>query len=417
MARLKVGLIGCGGRGTGAVVNALDASEDIEVVAWADLFKDKVDSTPARMKDSLKRWSDKEKADRALKRLEFSQDKMFSGWDCAEKLCELDLDIVIDASPPVFRPSHAKAIIGSGKNAFLEKPAGVDPTQMHQMMEVAKLADQKGLCIVCGTQRHYANHYLEGIARVQNGEIGKILAAYCYWNQGGYVGDGQTKILAKSVHTKDLVPDDTMYQIRDWTAFIWTSGDHIVEQHVHNIDVIAWGLGYDRLPVEVNGMGGRALDLPVPQYGDRFSHFDVDFDMGDGLHIISYCRQEPGTTGLVGERFVGEKGVIEFMGDAKQFDSKGKLVWQCKPAGIGPYTQEHVHLIDCVKNGKKVNDLHNLIVSNTFGIAGRMSAFSGKRFKYDWVMSKSKESLMPKDLKAPKTPITGVPVPGKYKLV
>ena len=168
MARLKIGLIGCGGRGTGAVANALDASEDVEIIALADLFEDKVKSAPDRILNSIKHWN-KGKVESSAKRLNFSPERSFWGWDCAQKLCALDLDIVIDASPPVFRPSHAKAIIGAGKNAFLEKPAGVDATQMHQMMEVAKLADQKALSIVCGTQRHYANHYLEGIARVQNG--------------------------------------------------------------------------------------------------------------------------------------------------------------------------------------------------------------------------------------------------------
>ncbi len=411
--KLKVGLIGSGGRGCGAVVNALESSKDIEIVAVADLYKDKAEKAVERIITGAKKIKGRE--EEMTERVKVLANQVFWGWDCADKLLKCDVDIVIEATPPYYRPYNARKIIEAGKHAFLEKPAGVDATQMHEMIKIAKLADEKGLCIVCGTQRHYDPRYVEGIKRMQDGALGDVLAAQVYWNSGGYVGHAQLDNAPQFV--KDLPVDSMEYQIRNWFSFIWASGDHIVEQHVHNIDIAMWGLGYDKLPVDVNGLGGRGTDLPTPKYGDRWSHFAVDFDMGNGVRIESYCRQEPGTMGMVGERFVGTNGVLEYMGGAKITARKGKVVWSMDPPKVSPYVEEHAVLIDCVMNNKKINDLHNLIVSNTVGIAGRLSAFSGKRFKYDWVMAKSKENLVPEDLTAEKMPLTGVPVPGKYPLV
>jgi len=413
---LKIGLIGCGGRGQGAAINALQANPNVIITAVADLYKDRAEGAVESLKGRIKD-KDKEAAKQKADRIQVPANQVFYGWDNVEKILATDVDIIIEATPPVFRPSHARAIIDAGKHAFLEKPAGVDATQMHEMMEVAKKADEKGLNIVCGTQRHYQETYWEGFKRLHDGAIGEIVGAQCYWNMGDYVGRAQLERLPKEV--QELPYDDATYQIRDWFAFIWASGDHIVEQHVHNIDVIMWGFDYKRLPVEVGGMGGRATDLPVGKYGDRFSHFAIDFDMGDGLRLESYCRQEPGTVGTVGERFTGTKGILEFFGGgAKLTDRSGKVLWNLNSSSWDPYVKEHEVLIDAVANGKKVNDLHNLIISNTVGIAGRESAFSGKRFKYDWIMAKSKQNLLPKDLKSlSKLPMAAVPVPGKYALI
>ncbi len=414
--RLKIGLIGCGGRGCGAVVNALEASKDVELVAVADLYQDKAEGYLNKIKFPLEKVNaSKEEKDEMLSRVKVTPEKVFWGWDCVDKLLQADIDIVIEATSPYFRPFSAEKIIKAGKHAFLEKPAGVDVTQMRKMLELDKIAKEKNLCIVCGTQRHYDDRYVEAMKRLHGGELGRIYSAQCYWNQSDYVGRGQLDGAADFI--KNMPVDSMEYQIRNWFSFIWASGDHIVEQHVHNIDIMMWGLGYDRQILEVNGLGGRGTDLPTPKYGDRFSHFSIDYDMGEGVRMSSYCRQEQGTAGTVGERFVGTNGILEFSGTVKITDHKGNTVWTMPPPKVSPYVKEHAVLIDCIKNGKKINDLHNLIISNTVGIAGRMSAFAGKKFKYDWVMAKSQENLLPADLKAEKNPTKPVPVPGKYELI
>ncbi len=411
--KIKVGLIGCGGRGTGAATNAMNGCNNVELVAVADLFQDKLDSVESRLKSQLK---GQEKFGFGGKESQINIQHKFCGFDAYKKLCETDVDVVIDACPPAFRTPHAEAIVNAGKHAFLEKPACIDITQMRKMREISALADKKGLSIMVGTQRHYNRGYQEAIERVKNGDIGEIVAAQCYWNSAGYVGHSQHDAMEKQGLLKGLSPDDMEYQIRNWFSFIWASGDHIVEQHVHNIDVVLWAMGY-KLPVEVNGMGGRSTDLPVMTYGDRFSHFAIDYDMGDGVHIASYCRQDPNTAGHVMERVIGTKGIMETHEWGKQRIT-GAKAWESPYKNTPPSViMEHKALYDALKEGKRINALPDLITSTGVGIAGRMSAFSGKRFKYGWMVEKSQEDLMPKQMAFVKNPLPGVPVPGKYQLV
>jgi predicted dehydrogenase len=279
------------------------------------------------------------------------------------------------------------------------------------MMELSKKATQKGLCVGCGNQRRHAEHYQDIIKRVQDGEIGEIVSAQCYWNGAYYVGGWKG--------FEDLGFDTMEYQIRKWSSFIWPSGDHIVEQHVHNLDVIMWALGDKRFPKEVRAWGGRSADpdLPYPHFGDRFSHFIVDFDMGEGLRLQSYCQQERKTSGEVGERIIGTKGIMYTTGGCKLTDLKGNITYINKKPALNAYVAEHKYLLNAIRTGQRVNRLDELIGSTMLAIAGRMSAYSGQKFKYGWVLAKSKESLAPKEWKFGKYPLTGVPVPGKFKLV
>ena len=219
---------------------------------------------------------------------------------------------------------------------------------------------------------------------------------------------------------KGLEFDDMEYQIRNWFSFIWTSGDHIVEQHVHNIDVIMWALGDNRMPVDVRGFGGRSTDLPTPMYGDRFSHFAIDYDMGEGLRLASYCQQDPKTSSNHNERLVGTKGIMETTlaaNSCKILDLRGNPIYIANAKIPHCLETEHKFLLDSVRNGTRVNTLKTLVNSTLVAIAGRMSAFTGQKFKYGWVLAKSKEDLAPKEWKFGKKAITGVPVPGKTKLV
>lgn len=409
--RIKVALIGCGGRGTGAACNMIAADPNIKIVALGDLFPEKLDKAANKIHDFAKKSVGESKASEII---DPSKVKKFSGWDNADQVLAEDIDVVIEATPPVFRTPHYEKIVAAGKHAFLEKPGAVDVIQGRKMYKLAEEASKKGLCVVCGNQRRYDNRYQDLVKRMQDGEIGELLAGQCYWNNGGYIGAW--------AHGKEGTEDTLEYQIRNWWCFIWASGDNIVEQHVHNIDVLMWAFGSDRMPVEVTtGLGGRSTDLPCPRYGDRFSHFAIDYDMGNGLRMASYCHQDPNTTPNVSERIIGTKGIFQGL---RLTDHKGKNIYAPGKLELDPYIAEHKYLLSAIRSGRRVNELRHLINSNMVAIAGRMSAFSGKRFKYEWMVKKSEENIVPQNVDlmgktqdlSLKNPVS-VPVPGKYKLV
>ena len=225
--RIKVGLIGCGGRGRSAVCNMISADQNIELVAVADLFADKPQQALDRIQKHIASLGDSAKGI-----LDMSKVKRFVGLNCVDEILATDVDVVIDACPPVFRTPHFEKIVAAGKHAFLEKPPCVDAVQARKMLELSKIADEKGLCVVCGTQRRYYEGYQEMVKRVQNGEIGDIVNAQCYWNSNIYVGG------PGFLRNEELAWDTMEYQIRNWFSFIWASGDNIVEQHVHNLSLI-----------------------------------------------------------------------------------------------------------------------------------------------------------------------------------
>ena len=409
--RIKVALIGCGGRGTGAACNMIAADPNIKIVALGDLFPEKLDKAANKIHDAAKKSVGESKASEII---DPAKVKKFSGWDNVDQVLSEDTDVVIEATPPVFRTPHYEKIVAAGKHAFLEKPGAVDVIQGRKMYKLAEEASKKGLCVVCGNQRRYDNRYQDLVKRMQDGEIGELLAGQCYWNNGSYIGAW--------AHGKEGTEDTLEYQIRNWWCFIWASGDNIVEQHVHNIDVLMWAFGSDRMPVEVTtGLGGRSTDLPCPRYGDRFSHFAIDYDMGNGLRMASYCHQDPNTTPNVSERIVGTKGIFQGL---RLTDHKGKTIYAPGKLELDPYIAEHKYLLSAIRSGRRVNELRHLINSNMVAIAGRMSAFSGKRFKYDWMVKKSEENIVPQNVDlmgktqdlSLKNPVS-VPVPGKYKLV
>lgn len=409
--RIKVALIGCGGRGTGATCNMIAADPNIKIVALGDLFPEKLDKAANKIYEFAKKSVGESKASEII---DPSKVKKFSGWDNVDQVLAEDIDVVIEATPPVFRTPHYEKIVAAGKHAFLEKPGAVDVIQGRKMYQLADEAAKKGLCVVCGNQRRYDNRYQDLVKRMQDGEIGELLAGQCYWNNGSYIGGW--------ANGKEGTEDTLEYQIRNWWCFIWASGDNIVEQHVHNIDVLMWAFGSDRMPVEVTtGLGGRSTDLPCPRYGDRFSHFAIDYDMGNGLRMASYCHQDPNTTPNVSERIVGTKGIFQ---NLRLTDHKGKTIYAPGKLELDPYIAEHKYLLSAIRSGRRVNELKHLINSNMVAIAGRMSAFSGKRFKYDWMVKKSDENIVPKNVDlmgktqdlSLKNPVS-VPVPGKYKLV
>jgi len=401
-SKTKVGLIGCSGRGLSAVGNMLEAAKgSVEIVAIADLFPDRINVAMDAFAKHEKRYG--------KECFNVPENRRFTGWDAYKQLLNEDVDVVIHATPPVFRPLHLRAIVEAGKSLFVEKPACVDPVQARELLEIADLADKKGLSIIPGVQRRFHPGYQEVIKRVQDGDIGEIVGAQAYWlNSRFWIQNGG------NLYLQNTDPKSLEYQIRNWFIFRWASGDCYVEQHVHNLDVISWVMGKD--PKEVNGIGGRRFDLPFPEWGDRYSHFGVDFDFGDGVHCASYSRREPKSKDYVLERIIGTKGTMETHLDAglQRITGPKALTIDSKkmPQAL---VEEHRVLLDAVQNNKPKNMLREMVNSTLMAIAGRESSYSGQNFKYDWIKH-SKLSLAPKEWKFGPHEDIGVPLPGVYKL-
>jgi predicted dehydrogenase len=390
--RIRVGLVGCGGRGTGAAQDCMKAAENAQVVALGDLFEDKA-------KDTQKKFNSMGKEGATKDKFNISDDNTFWGWDAYKKVLATDINLIIFATPPGFRPGHIKAAIEAGKNVFAEKPVAVDPTGIRTVIEAAEMAEQKKLAFVTGTQRRHQAPYIETIKRIHDGAIGDVTAGQIYWNQGGLWNHGRKPEWS-----------DVEWQIRNWLYFTWLSGDHITEQHVHNIDVMNWVMGGP--PVEAYGMGGRQVRTD-PAYGHIFDHFAIEYVFKNGVRWASQCRQIDGTDSRVSEWVVGSKGTSNPGGSIMAGGNK----WQYEGPQRNPYEQEHVDLVASIRDGKPLNEGRRIAESTLTAIIGRMSAYTGKIVKFDWAMKQSKLDLMPKDLTFGPMPVAPVAVPGRDPLI
>ncbi len=390
--RMKVGVVGCGGRGTGAAVNILEASDDVEIVALGDLFKDRTDSAREELG----------KLDKALaERVKVSDDRVFNGFDAYKSVIGSGVDIVILATCPGFRPTHFAAAIEAGKHVFMEKPVATDPAGIRSVLASVKKAADKKLSVVTGTQRRHEACYLEAIKRINDGDIGKVLSASVYWNQGP---------LWHKKHEKDW--SDMEWQVRNWLYFTWLSGDHIVEQHVHNLDVAHWVMG--ETPANCMGMGGRQVRTR-PEFGHIFDHFALEFEYADGRHVNSFCRQIDGTTSRVEEIIYGTEGrAVLSSGSAQIF---GKKPWKWSGQQINPYVQEHKDLLASITGkAEYLNEGERIAKSTMMAIMGRMSAYTGKTLTWEQVMN-SKLDLSPPKLELGSLPVPEVAVPGKTPMI
>jgi predicted dehydrogenase len=384
---MRVGVVGCGGRGTGAAIDCLNAAPGIEVVAMFDLFQDRIDSSLKEIRD---KHPDKVKV---------APERMFTGFDGYKKLSVLpEVDLIIMAAPPGFRPAHLRAAVEGGKHVFMEKPVAVDPVGVRSVISSAELAAQKGLAIVAGTQRRHQARYLELMKWIHEGAIGELVGGQCYWNQG-------------DLWVKQREPDmsEMEWQCRNWLYFTWLSGDHIVEQHVHNIDVINWA--FQSLPVKVMGMGGRQARTG-PEFGNIFDHFAVEYEYPNGVRVMSMCRQTKGAAERVEERLVGTKGVAFGYGEIKS-----GAPWKFEGDEINPYVQEHADLIASIRSGKPLNEGRRIAESTMCAIIGRMSAYTGRAINWDWAMNSSELDLTPKTLEFGPHAVDPVAVPGFTPLV
>lgn len=352
---IKIALVGCGGRGSGAATQALLAHDDVKLVAMADAFRD-------RLENSLKNI--REEIENADQRIEVPESRRFVGFDAYKKAIA-EADVVILATPPGFRPIHFKEAVDKGKHVFMEKPVATDPAGILSVLESAREAERKKLNVVVGLQRRYQNSYLELLKRYQDGMIGDITSAQVYWNDAGVW-----------VHERKPSQNEMEYQMRNWYYFNWLCGDHIVEQHIHNMDVVNWFK--EDYPETCQGMGGRYVRVG-PQFGEIFDHHFVEYHYKDGVVMNSQCRHQPRTKSRVDEVVTGTKGKIHF-GAARIEDLDGNVLYQFdKSTENNPYQTEHDVLFDAISKGEyKFKNAEYAAHTTMTAIAGRLATYSGQ---------------------------------------
>lgn len=390
--RMKVGVIGCGGRGTGAAANILEASPDVEIWALSDVLPERVASCRSGLTGL-----DTEYAQRAA----VPEERCYTGFAGYKKLLEhKEIDIVILATPPGFRPAQFEAAVKAGKHIFVEKPVGVDPVGVRRVMAAGEEAKAKGLCVVAGTQRRHETCYLDVMKRLKEGGIGRLVSASCYWNQGGLW-----------MNPRQPEWSDMEWQLRNWLYFTWLSGDHIVEQHVHNLDVINWAAGSH--PVSCWAMGGRQSRTSAA-YGHIYDHFAVQYEYADGLNMTSFCRQIDGCDSRVEEVIRGTDGMM--VSSSGRAEIRGEQAWKFSGRNNNPYVQEHVDLIQAITSGKPINEAQNVAESTMTAVMGRMAAYTGKTVTWEHVM-KSPLDLTPAKMEFGPMAVDAVAMPGKTPLV
>ena len=365
-AVIKIALIGCGGRGTGAAMQAMLSKQNVKLVAMADAFRDRLDSCYKQLNsDDISDWSGVK--GNIKDKIDVPEERKFTGFDAYAKAIAL-ADVVILTTPPGFRPIHFEEAVKQSKHIFMEKPVATDPAGIQRVLAAAEIAKQKKLNVVVGLQRHYQNSYRELFKRKDL--IGDITSAQAWWNNDGVW-----------VNKRKYNQTEMEYQMRNWYYFVWLCGDHITEQHIHNIDVINWFKG--GYPVKAQGMGGRQV-RKGKDHGEIFDHHYVEFHYADGSILNSQCRHIPGTMSKVDELLIGTKGKIA-AGAANIVDMKGKVLYQYDTKlENNPYQTEHDELFASIAKGEyKFADADNGARSTMTSILGRMATYSGQVVEWD----------------------------------
>jgi predicted dehydrogenase len=387
--RIKVGMLGCGGRGRGAMQNCLDADPAVEIIALADLFERQVKGA----RDGLmKREQNKD-------RVKVNDDHMYWGFDCYEKLAACEADLLLMATAPAFRGRQLTAAIKAGKHVFTEKPVATDVAGCKEIMAASKLAKEKGLAIVAGTQRRHQGSYVATMQRIHDGAIGELVGGQCYWYGGGIWFKGAEKDM-----------NELQWQCHNWYHFTWLSGDQICEQHIHNIDVMNWC--FNGPPAKIMAVGGRQWrDSNADQVntakavckqfnngseagwekynGDILDHLYAEFEYPNGARCLSFSGHSPGTQ-RVSERIVGTKGTSDCHNSIR-----GENSWTYQGKDIDPMVQEHIDLIASIRSGKLLNEGQRVAESTLTAIGARIAAYTGQVITWDWLMNQSKQSLVP----------------------
>ena len=384
-AVIKVGLIGCGGRGTGAASQCLHAAPDVRLVAVGDVFEDKIRSCLQQLNGE----------DALRGKIDVPRDRQFAGLNAYQSVIA-NCDLVLLATPPGFRPLHLQTAVTARKNIFTEKPVAVDGAGIRLCLELFEQANRQHLSIVAGTQRRYQTSYIESMKKIHAGDLGTITSTRCYWNQGPLWNNRRREGWS-----------DLTYQLRNWYYFTWLCGDHIVEQHVHNLDVVNWALGNSH-PLRAVGLGGRQVRTG-PEFGQIFDHFAVDYEYPNNVHCMSMCRQIAGCANNISEAVIGTRGKW----DSGNHTITGERPWRFPPnSDNSPYDQEHVALIRSIRSNEPINDLKKVAESTMTAIMGRMACYTGQAVTWEQALNAS--TLMPQnlawDMRLPDPPVA---VPGR----
>ena len=375
---LKVGLLGCGNRGTGAAINMLEGKNNVKLVAMADLFEDRLENSKRAIKGSDN--------PEVSSRFDVDDDMCFVGWDAYKKILATDIDIIMEGTLPYSRPTHIEAAVEAGKHIFTEKPVAADPYGINRVLRAAEKHKAMGLSFIAGTQRRHQKDYQETIKKIQDGAIGDVISMRAYWC--GTLPFADVRLKGWS---------DLEYAIRNWYAHAWVAGDNIVEQHVHNLDVCNWVMGGP--PKNVMASGGRAWKPNEEKYGDIFDHFSCDYEYDNDVHMYSFSRHWQHSTGGVFEDVFGSKGRSNCidMGEG----------------GINPYVQEHIDLVNSITGaGQYYHEGKQIAESTMTAILGRMSAYTGLRQGFAATL-KANEKITPDVLDFDKAyPMRPVPTPG-----
>ncbi|MDA1180306.1 MAG: Gfo/Idh/MocA family oxidoreductase, partial [Planctomycetota bacterium] len=353
---MKVGLIGCGGRGTGAAAHAMNTNGPIKLHAVADAFANKI---TAGLRGLGSEYKDK---------IDVPQERQFAGLDGYKQVLASDVDVVILATPPGFRPVHFEAAVQAGKHIFMEKPVAVDPAGVRRVIAANRIAKEKNLAVAVGLQRRHEPRYQETIKRLQDGMIGDINFTRAYWNGAG-------------VWVRSRKPNESEmdYQLRNWYYFNWLCGDHIVEQHIHNLDVINWlKNGY---PVDAQGQGGRQVRTGI-DHGEIYDHHMIEYTYADGSKMLSQCRHIQGCWGSVSEHAHGSKGNCD-IGGARIVDTRGNDLWSYGQGGGDGHQQEHHDLFADLRKGNIPNEGDYAAYSSMTAILGRLASYSGKAISWN----------------------------------
>ncbi|MBM3724043.1 MAG: Gfo/Idh/MocA family oxidoreductase [Acidobacteria bacterium] len=380
--KIRAGIVGTGGRGTAAIREFLSGNDDVELVAAADLYRDNLDKALAASS-----------ANAAIAaKVKVDPEHRFTGFDAYKKVLASDINLVILTTPPIYRPIHFEAAIAAGKHVFAEKPLAVDPVGARRIMATAVEAEKKKLTVGVGAQRRNQPEYVETIRRIHDGAIGELVAAYAWWQGGPIIRDTTASM------------GDVEAQTRNWYRYLWLSGDQVVEQHLHNIDVINWVMGGP--PVKVTASGGRSWMPLDRRHGNNYDNLTATFEYPTGVISISQCRHFPaGATNRIGELVVGTRG----RSNCQDLAPKGPLP---------PKVQEHVNLVKSIRGqGPYMNLAHDVARSTMTAIMARESAYSGIEITWNMIMA-SKLDLLPAALESdPKLGIPAPPEPGKYKFI
>lgn len=391
---LRAGVIGCGGRGSGATMDFLNSANGVTIVALADVFEERITSLADKLKSE--------------KNIDVPADKRFVGLDAYKQVIDSpDVDVVIECSPPFFRASHFEYAIQKNKHCFLEKPMFVDAVGYRTVVAASKQAQAKKLSVVTGTQRHHQRSYVAAFQQIMDGAIGEITGGVVYWNQS-------------MLWYRERQPEwnDFEFMVKDWVNWKWLSGDHIIEQHVHNIDVFTWFSGLK--PVSAVGFGSQQRRMT----GDQYDNFSIDFTMENGIHLHSMCRQIDGCTNNVSEFIQGTKGSWSTAnGESMIKDLAGNVVWQFNKDDekanfkqTNPYTLEHVNWVNSIRKNTPMEQASETAISNMAALMGRESAYTGMETTWD-NMTASSLDYTPADLNMGKMDMSSfvVPVPGTAK--